>query len=254
MTDHDPQNDFQFSNESLDKYATYEDYLDSQISETDIFYLEDEELARQLVELGYRGTGETLRREDFDARKKMERERNAQKTNLPKQLASAGKDFSQFAFLSALASREEMVRNGKLTVRRVSSASCCDGLTAEQSIIFIRDHNSKGQEVSGYIDYALRLKSEAFEPYFERKKRLLPKPSDLSYYNWETQTCTSNSSPNFQVIADSETGLLFKNKRDRKVINVDPKANPGDNSTRTEIKTNEYMQVVIYDHMTRRKN
>ncbi|RHY00562.1 hypothetical protein DYB30_013265, partial [Aphanomyces astaci] len=251
MTDHDPQNDFQFTNESLDKYATYEDYLDSQISETDIFYLEDEELARQLVELGYRGTGETLRREDFDARKKMERDRNAQKTNLPKQLASAGKDFSQLAFLSALANREEMVRNGKLTVKCPLAYLW---RSDTHSIVFIRDHNSKGQEVSGYIDYALRLKSEAFEPYFERKKRLLPKPSDLSYYNWETQTCTSNSSPNFQVIADSETGLLFKNKRDRKVINVDPKANPGDNSTRTEIKTNEYMQVVIYDHMTRRKN
>ena len=26
-----------------------------------------------------------------------------------------------------------------------------------------------------------------------------------------------------QVIADNETGLMFKNKRDRKVINVDPK-------------------------------
>ncbi|GLD93797.1 hypothetical protein PINS_up002402 [Pythium insidiosum] len=92
-----------------------------------------------------------------------------------------------------------------------------------QCIIFIRDKNPKGQEISGYIDYAFRLKTEAFEPYFERKKRLLPKPSDLSYYNWETQTSTSNSTPNFQVIADSETGLLFKNKRDRKVVNVDPK-------------------------------
>jgi hypothetical protein len=30
----------------------YEDYLDSQITGTDIFYLEDIELARQLVELG----------------------------------------------------------------------------------------------------------------------------------------------------------------------------------------------------------
>lgn len=28
-----------------------------------------------------------------------------------------------------------------------------------------------------------------------------------------------------QVIADNTTGLLFKNKRDRKVINVDPKVN-----------------------------
>lgn len=102
----------------------------------------------------------------------------------------------------------------------------------------------------------------------------MPKPTDLSYYNWETQTSTSNSTPNFQVttfprlfaicpdilawclqvIADSETGLLFKNKRDRKVINVDPKANPGDNSQRTEVQTSEYLQVVLYDHMTRRKS
>jgi hypothetical protein len=98
-------------------------------------------------------------------------------------------------------------------------------LFLHKSVIFIRDKNAKGQEVSGYIDYALRLKTEPFEPYFERKKKLLPKPTDLSYYNWETQTSTSNSTPNFQVIADSETGLLFKNKRDRKVINVDPKVN-----------------------------
>jgi len=46
---------------------------------------------------------------------------------------------------------------------------------------------------------------------------VLPRPSDLSFYNWDTQTSTSNSSPNFQVIADNEAGLLFKNKRDRKV-------------------------------------
>ena len=107
--------------------------------------------------------------------------------------------------------------------------------------------------MSGYIDYAHRLKLENFEPYFEKKKRLMPKPSDLSFYNWETQTSTSNATPNFQVIADNEAGLLFKNKRDRKVINVDPKARPGDNSRRIELQTHEYMQVVLYDHVTRRK-
>ena len=52
----------------------------------------------------------------------------------------------------------------------------------------------------------------------------MPKPSDLSFYNWETQTSTSNATPNFHEIDDNEAGLLFKNKRDRKVINVDPKA------------------------------
>lgn len=56
-----------------------------------------------------------------------------------------------------------------------------------------------------------------------------------------------------QVIAENEKGLLFKNKRDRKVINVDPKAVPGDNSTRTEMQTDEYIQAVIYDHVTRRR-
>jgi hypothetical protein len=218
-------------------FNSYEEYLDSQITPHDLYFLEDEDLARQLVELGYRGSGETLKREEFEARKEAaEHARLSKLRNAPKPLCSAGKDLSEFPFLHALAEREEMVRNGKLT-----------------SIIFIRDKNHKGQEVSGYIDYAHRLKVENLEPYFERKRKLMPKPSDLSYYNWETQTSTSNSTPNFQVIADNEAGLLFKNKRDRKVINVDPKSQPGDNSRRIEITTHEYIQVVIYDHVTRRK-
>lgn len=56
-----------------------------------------------------------------------------------------------------------------------------------------------------------------------------------------------------QITAENEKGLLFKNKRDRKVINVDPNAVPGDNSTRTEVPTDEYIQAVIYDHVTRRR-
>ena len=43
------------------------------------------------------------------------------------------------AAMQALQQREESVRNGKLT-----------------TIIFIRDKNAKGQEVSGYIDYGHR--------------------------------------------------------------------------------------------------
>ena len=220
----------------METHTTYEEYLDSQITDTDMFYLESEDLARQLVELGYRGSGDTLKREEFEARKKALRERSTQKTNVPKQLSSAGKDLTDSPLLLALANREELVRNGKLT-----------------TIIFVRDKNPKKQEVSGYIDYALRLKTENFEPYFEKRKKLMPKPSDLSYYNWETQTSTSNSTPNFQVIADNETGLLFKNKRDRKVINVDPKAQPGDNSARIEISDPKYLQVVLFDHITRRR-
>ena len=231
------EDDLAISDSIVNDYDTYEDYLDSQITPTDIYYLEDEDLARQLVELGYRGSGETLKRDEFLARKKAAEQARLNKLRAtPKPLASAFKDVTGFPFLASLAEREEMVRNGKLT-----------------TIIFIRDKNAKGQEVSGYIDYAHRLKTENFEPYFERKKKLMPMMTDLSFYNWETQTTTSNATPNFQVIADNEAGLLFKNKRDRKVINVDPKARPGDNSRRIELHTHEYTQVVLYDHVTRRK-
>ena len=204
----------------------------------DLYYLEDEELARQLVELGYRGSGEVLKREEFETRKQLAEASRLSKRSQTKTLASAGKDLGNFPFLQALAEREEANKTGKMT-----------------SIIFIRDKNAKSQEISGYIDYAHRLKTEDFEPYFSGKKRLLPKPSDLSFYNWETQNSTSNATPNYQVIADNASGLLFKNKRDRKIVNVDPRASrPGDNSSRIPVDScGQYVQVVIYDHITRRK-
>lgn len=69
-----------------------------------------------MIELGYRGTGETLKREEFNAKKKAEREKHVHKQTAPKQLASAGKDLGGYPLLQALANREELVRNGKLTV------------------------------------------------------------------------------------------------------------------------------------------
>ncbi|XP_044929149.1 cilia- and flagella-associated protein 299 [Mustela nigripes] len=217
------------------QFSTYEDFLDSQITTVDLYYLEDESLARQLVELGYRGTGEVVRREEFEARKAaIEIARLAERTQ-KKTLTSAGKDL-QDNFLKALAVREEDNRNGKVS-----------------TVIFIRDKNSHGQEISGYIDYAHRLKIEDFEVYFSGKRRLLPKPTDLSFYNWDSHIAVWNSTPNYQVIADNPEGLLFKYKRDRKILNVDPKSSPGDNSTRTPIQTELYIQVVLFDHISRRK-
>jgi len=65
---------------------------------------------------------------------------------------------------------------------------------------------------------------------------------------------TSNATPNYAVIADNGMGLLFKNKRDRKILNVDPTvSSPGDNSSRTVIETSKYIHVVLFDHVTRRK-
>ena len=219
------------------KYATYEQYLDCQITPTDLYYLEDEELARQLVELGYRGSGEVIKRDEFEARKEAAALSKLSSRDQKTELCHVGKSLKGSVFLEALAEREEANRSGRMT-----------------TIIFIRDINSKGQEISGYIDYAYRLKMENFEPYFLGRKKLHPRHTDLSFYNWDANVCTSNSTTNYEVIADSSTGLLFKNRRDRKIINVDPKAHsPGDNTTRVALSNTRYIQVVLYDHVTRKK-
>eukprot|EP00043_Microstomoeca_roanoka_P000837 m.29403 g.29403 ORF g.29403 m.29403 type:complete len:246 (+) comp10525_c0_seq3:129-866(+) len=212
---------------SLLEYRTYEDFLDSQVSALDLYYLEDEELARQLVELGFRGSGEVIKREEFEARKAAaEQARTAQRAKDDVVLIS--EEYSNLSpFLQAIAEREEPNRIGKM-----------------MTILFIRDKNSKGQEVSGYIDLAERLENDDFELYFSGRKRLMPRPTDLSYYNWVTQTASSNPSSNYTVLANEYPGLLFKNTKDRKIVNVDPQLeSPGDNSTRTVLFTDEYSQV-----------
>ncbi|KAA6379052.1 MAG: putative flagellar basal body protein [Streblomastix strix] len=221
-----------------DRIKTYEDYLDTQISEDDLFYLEDQDLAREMVELGFRGRGNALKREDYEFRKRAaEQLKKAKADQAPQVLASEGKDLANFPFLQALAHREKLVREGRLAV-----------------IIFIRDYNSKQQEVSGYIDYGARLKTEKkFDQYFLRKAKLLPRPTDLSYYNWDTQTLKSNSSANFDVIADNVSGLQFKSKRDRKTIVVDPHTPQTEKTVRRDINTHEYIQVVLFEHTTHRR-
>ncbi|XP_034728820.1 cilia- and flagella-associated protein 299 [Etheostoma cragini] len=223
--------------DSVIQFKVYEDYLDSKVTPMDLFYLKSRELARKLVEHGHKGT--VLSRKEFEEKKAAAQAAEAAKSDSfysrsrPMTLASAGKELKD-NFLKALAEREEANRSGKMT-----------------SVIFIRDHNALGQEVSGYIDYAHRLKTQDFEPYFSGKKRLMPGRSDLCYYNWKTQVSTSNSSPNFEVIYDDPNGLLFKNKRDKKILNVDPLSGPGEDSNRTFLQSDLYIHVVIYDHNIR---
>ena len=61
-------NDESSSLDVVERFDTYENYLDSQLTAADMNYLEDDEMARQLVELGYRGLGDTIRR---DVRRKL---------------------------------------------------------------------------------------------------------------------------------------------------------------------------------------
>eukprot|EP00762_Andalucia_godoyi_P004046 ANDGO_06358.mRNA.1 hypothetical protein AURANDRAFT_23309 len=224
-------------------YDIYEDYLDANISADDMKYLGDREVCRSLLEVGYRSL-DMVSRAEFNTKKRELQtalQKKASGVSLdPDQvaLAHSGAHLESFPLLSALADREELVRNGRL--------SC---------IIFIRDVDAKGHEVSGYIDYAHRLKQEDFGQYFHGHKKLLPKTTDLSFFNWDTQSMAHQSSPNWTVVAEGGVqGLMFKHKKDRKVVCVDPKTPPGDNSRRVVLESSEYIQAVIYDHVTRRKN
>ncbi len=102
-------------NDAVIDFATYEDFLDSQISALDLYYLEDEELARQLVELGYRGSGEVLKREEFEARKLAAEASKQSKKNQQQALSSSGKNLTD-VFLKELAKREDANKSGKMTV------------------------------------------------------------------------------------------------------------------------------------------
>ena len=224
---------------SLDKYPNYDAYLDDHMTADDLFYLEDIELARHLISLGYQSQNEFLQKDEFEQRKKdIEEAIKNKNANQPKSLASAGCNLAHSVFLQELAKREENVRNGRMT-----------------TIIFIRTKKKNGAEVSGYIDLGDRLKTDDFREYFKGSKILMPRKTDLSYYNWETQKPYTNDSKNFRVDANSEEGLIFRNTRDRKTINVRPGKDPGDGTKRyDDIETKEYIQVVFFDHLTRRKH
>jgi hypothetical protein len=72
-----------------------------------LYYLEDEDLARQLVENGLQGKGDTLSREEFKEKKTQnETVRKARQQNAPKILTSANKQLAGRPFLLVLAGRE----------------------------------------------------------------------------------------------------------------------------------------------------
>ncbi|KAJ3583131.1 hypothetical protein NHX12_034428 [Muraenolepis orangiensis] len=73
-------------------------------------------------------------------------------------------------------------------------------------------------------------------------------PIQICFYNRRTQMSTSHSSPNYQVITDHPSGLVFRHKLDRKVLELNPWVKSGDSWSRSEVQSDLYLQVVFYDH------
>lgn len=243
-------NDFDVENSRnvLDQFDNYESYLDSFVTLNDLNYLGNIEVARQLIELGVNIKTEILSKENFEKKKEFlaEMRKNQFQSKTQKLYFKCVKDSSIYKndqFLMSIAKREEDIVNGRLLV-----------------IIFIRakikKENQKFVEISGYIDLAERLKIEDFQQYYERTKILLPKKTDLSYYNWNTGACYINDSKNFKNEENYEKQeLMFKNKRDRKNISIASNKVDDENSARLEVTSTipEYEQIVIFDHFSKKK-
>lgn len=75
------------------------------------------------------------------------------------------------------------------------------------TIVFIRNENEGRNRISGYIDLADRMKTEDFKKIFMKKKLLLPKTSDLSFYNWDSAQVYLNDSANFRSDPHAKLGL-----------------------------------------------
>ena len=98
-------------------FSRYADYLDAQVTEQDLAYLGDESMARMLVELGYRASGHTLKRAEFEAALAQQGDAAAARGSeaAPRPLACMGAALAGRPFLQALAAREEALRAHSLT-------------------------------------------------------------------------------------------------------------------------------------------
>ncbi|MES1909309.1 MAG: hypothetical protein MHM6MM_002068 [Cercozoa sp. M6MM] len=115
-------------------------------------------------------------------------------------------------------------------------------------------------EVSAYIDFAQRLATDNFEDYFAGKRKLQPRPSDLSYFAHQSCRVSSSNTQNFSVELSSEVemydgvrrrqGIVFKNLRSRKYVFVDEDLGEIDTrggAVRVDIADDAYDQVVLFD-------
>ena len=190
--------------DDISNIETYSQYLDKYVTKDDLMYLEEEELARKVKELYEVQKGEIRNKDDFDRKKKELDEKNNEIEEKEQIQFSQNMHYIKGSFLDLLKERESDVRNG-----------------TKSTIIFIRYKDKKGKETSAYIDYRDRLKNEEMEAVFKGGLPLIPKPNDLSYFNWNIQKVNSLDSTFFRVDAGPKERLSFKNNSDRKIINVD---------------------------------
>ena len=228
----------------IDGFENYEAYLDSFITDKDRKFLESMDIARELIEQGINVKVEVMTRDEFKEKKELFEKIKSQQRNMEiRGILMSGvtvEETGRDPFLMALLEREEALLNGQILV-----------------ILFIRIHLKRHKkaslELSGYLDLSERIKDKDMPSILKGEKLLIPVKSDLSYYNWNSGEGQTNSSKNFKVHTDFAKGhLIFKNKRERRAINVTDNTMNDENTKKIELNSlkPEYLQISIFDHYT----
>ncbi|XP_011308927.1 uncharacterized protein C4orf22 homolog [Fopius arisanus] len=223
------------SDKHLLVFSSYEEYLDSLVTPLDLNYLRNTETARKIAELGYKSAGETLSQEDFHQRREKVKDL----------LFPVWRPFTLHSELST--SRDPVIT--ELSLRERSNR-----LGILSTIIFVRATPSPGLEVSGFIDFAHRLRRENWRPFFEGRRKLRLGRSDMSFYNWKTKRLSLNETDNYEPVIEERKGILWKSLGDLKLLDLDPSKPPGPDSFRMTVHSMDYQQVVLYDHLLRCRN
>lgn len=213
------------------RFSSYDKYLDSLLTNTDIFHLEDMQLCRELLMANV-----LPNRRNIPSLKTFQKEKAS--VNEGTLQASQAVQIHELQTCDKLNGEliNELIRR-KLSVQQKTLIV----------IIFIRAENDKGQEVSGYIDFAERLGNDDIMDILTRKKKLTPSTNDLSYYNWSTMTCVQNSSSGVMTITDKSPNLMFQCKHDSHIFNINTQKQK--NPTRMKLQYDYSIQAVLYEHI-----
>lgn len=224
-----------YNDRDLLKFQNYDDYLDSLVTDDDYFYLKNKKIAREIVKLGYRSKQETLSKLTFNKRQEI-----VHNLEYPiyKPYILHSELITPINFLQMeLAIRERENRLGHIS-----------------TIIFLRYYIKSQIEISGYIDYAYRLEIENWLSFFHGEKKLQINHNDLGYYHGKRRKTILNKTKNYQPIIDGRKNFYFKNIHDRHFIYINPNISfPGIGTYRKIIHSQGYEDIVLYDHILRKK-
>ncbi|GAW80381.1 conserved protein, unknown function [Plasmodium gonderi] len=181
--------------DNLLTFSSYEEYIKTKITPTDLYYLEDEQLVFEIFSLGLKSKG-VLSFEDFNSiyhKKKIKEEKERTSEEKEKENAiiydmnSLGDNTKDFFYVI------------NCHLHFCKEKKIC-------TILFIRYVNKNKSEISSYID----INNDKVRQKINQKKYIYGSKKDLAYYNWHNNYSCTNNSENFEIVVNKRIGLIFK--------------------------------------------